>query len=223
MNAVEGHPVPEPDADGPDRGFTLVELLVAMGIFSLVLGVFMSGVLVMYRDTNRSQAVASTSDALRKTFMTMDRQVRYAEGVNYPGLVNGNYYVEFRAPSDGGKPATCYQWRYSVSGGTIAYRTWAATGSAGNVWTQTANGLLTGLTTSPFTMHKAEVTTEVDKVSYSRQRLQVRLSGARDGGAEETSTTFVATNSGVDAPGNKSVDVAGVSDNPVCSPSTTRT
>ncbi|WP_432487600.1 PulJ/GspJ family protein [Kineococcus sp. SYSU DK018] len=214
---------PDPAGEDRDGGFTLVELIVAMGIFTLVLAVFMSGVLVMYRDTNRSQAVASTSDALRKTFMTMDRQVRYAEGVNYPGLVDGSYYVEFRSPSDGGEPATCYQWRYDASAGTLAYRTWAATGSPGSSWVQTAAGLLTGLSSSPFTMLKAEVTTETTKVSYTRQRLQVQLAGARAGGAEQTSTTFVATNSSVDSPGNKAVDAAGVSDNPVCSPSTTRT
>ncbi|GAA4967485.1 PulJ/GspJ family protein [Kineococcus glutinatus] len=208
--------------DRTDGGFSLVELLVAMGIFTLVLGIFMSGVLVMYRDVNRSQAVATTSDALRKTFTTMDRQVRYAEGVNHAGLVNGSYYVEFRTPSGGGNPAQCYQWRYAVSAGTLSYRTWTATATAGTTWTPVAAGLRTDLTESPFTMLKAVSTGTSGDVSYTKQRLAVAIAGARGGGSEQMTTTFVASNSSIDAPGNKDVNVPGVSDSPVCTPGTTR-
>ena len=130
-----------------DEGFSLIELIVAMGIFTTVIAVFMSGIMVMFRDTNRTQAAAANTDNLRSVFVAMDKQVRYADGMNVPGAVGARWFVEFRTPQDGGLPSTCYQWRYDTSAGTLAWRSWTATAAvpaASSGWRQVAAGLATG-------------------------------------------------------------------------------
>jgi len=220
-----------------DGGYTLVELVVAMGVFAAVLAVFMSALLLMFRDTNRVQTVGRNSDGLRKAFMTLDRQVRYADGVNVPGpAVPGGrtFYAEFRTPQDGAIVAQCYQWRYDATAGTLAWRTWPAAGSAGSVvWRQVASGLAAGPgVANPFTMRPAvlvggaQATASPDLTSVVHQRLDVAVNSGRGAGGtgEQLTTTFVAVNTDVNSPGNLSVGASGAaSDNPVCSPSTSRT
>ena len=110
---------------------SLVETLVAMLIFTICFGVFMSGVMVMVRDTTRTQQVADAADQMRKAFSAMDVEARYAESVNVPTVVGGAWWVEFRDPIvDGGNPQ-CTQWRYAVSSGLLEERTWDSTQPAG--------------------------------------------------------------------------------------------
>lgn len=214
-----------------DAGYTLVELIVAMGIFTTVLAVFMSGLMVMFRDTNRTQSAGQNTDALRKVFLQLDRQVRYADGVNVPGAAGTKWYAEFRTPQDGSRAAACYQWRYDTTAGTLAWRTWpasAAVPAASTGWTQVAAKLATGTqalgTASapvrPFVMKAASLGT-----GAVHQQLVVAVnSGRSDGRGEQLQTTFVAVNSTVNSPGNLSSGSSGASsDNPVCSATNPRT
>lgn len=213
-----------------DGGYTLVELIVAMGIFTTVLAVFMSGLMVMFRDTNRTQSAGQNTDALRKVFLQLDRQVRYADGVNVPGAVGSKWYTEFRTPQDGSRPARCYQWRYDTSTGTLAWRSWGATATvpgASTGWRQVANQLATGeravgttaTPVKPFVMKRASL----DDGTVHQQLVVAINSGRSDGTGEQLQTTFVAVNSGVNSPGNVSQGTKGVaSDNPVCSSTSPR-
>ena len=222
-----------------DGGYTLVELVIAMGVFAAVLAVFMSALLLMFRDTNRVQTVGKNADGLRKAFMTLDRQVRYADGVNVPGprTTGGRtFYAEFRTPQDGAIAAQCYQWRFDATVGTLAWRTWQATAAvpaAAAGWRQVASGLAAGSTVAnPFAMKPAvliggaQATASPDLTSVVHQRLDVAVNSGRGtaGTGEQLRTTFVAVNTDVNSPGNLSVGASGTaSDNPVCSPSTSRT
>ena len=209
--------------DGRDGGFTLVELVVAMGIFTTCLAIFMSAVLLMYRSANRVQDTSASSDELRRTFLYMDQQVRYADGVNAAGLVNGSWYVELHTAAMDDEPETCTQWRYSLSDGTFAARTWeAGTAASTAAWRTYATGLEKAPAAQPFTMLPAEPGTASTLSHTTRQRLEVLLTASRKTrSGEQVRSTFVAANSDVDSPGN--VVVSGVSTNPVCTPSTTRT
>lgn len=215
--------------DAGEGGYTLVELIVAMGIFTTVLAVFMSGLMLMFRDTNRAQAAAQNTDSLRKVFLQLDRQVRYADGVNVPGAVGTRWYAEFRTPQDGSVAATCYQWRYDTAAGTLAWRSWkaaAAVPSSTTGWAQMTSKLATGpvafgtstAPVTPFVMLPASQSTV-------HQQLVVALnSGRSDGQGEQLRTTFVAVNSDVNSPGNKSTGNGGTaSDTPVCSATNPRT
>lgn len=210
-----------------DRGITLVETLVAMMIFTICFGVFISGLLVMVRDTTRAQDVVDASNQMRKAFSTMDTQARYAESVNQPGVVGTSWYVEFRDPIVNAGNPECTQWRYDVTTGTLSTRSWDSTVLVTAPWTVLATGLstdpavLTDPAQQPFTTTFA-VRSVADNVDATRQRISVRLSSPRPAGdgssrtrADQLTTTFTALNSSTESDSNKGTAV--------CAPTTSRT
>ncbi|NAZ84615.1 hypothetical protein [Kineococcus indalonis] len=213
------------DVQGRDAGVTLVETMVAMVVFTACFAVFIGGLVVVVRDTTRTQAVSAATDQLRSAFTAMDREARYAESVNAPGAAGGAWWVEFQTPAhDGGTPA-CTQWRYDVGAGVLEERTWDATGEAAGTWRTTARGLatdpavLTDGARAPFRVTSA--TSDTAGQEMTRQTLTVHLevpraTGDRSGGTrtEALDTTFTAMNS--------SAKTDGILKSAVCSPSTTR-
>ncbi|GAB3466645.1 hypothetical protein AB1207_18145 [Kineococcus endophyticus] len=210
-----------------DQGITLVETLVAMMIFTACFAVFISGLMVMVRDTSRTQNVTDAANQMRKAFSTMDTQARYAESVNQPGVVGTSWYVEFRDPVVNAENPECTQWRYDVSAGTLSTRSWDSTVVVATPWTVLARGLstdpglLTDSTRQPFTTTFAAYS-QADNADQTRQRITVRLSSPRPVGdgssrttAEQLTTTFTALNSDTDSDSNKG--------SAVCAPTTSRT
>lgn len=109
-----------------EDGMTLVELIVAMGIFVIVIAVFMSGIVVMTQNTARAQAVADSGDGVRVAFQRLDKEVRYAAAINQPGFgSDGAYYVEYLTTAvAAGAPPVCTQWRVVPSTRVLQRRTW---------------------------------------------------------------------------------------------------
>lgn len=112
---------------------TLVELIVAMGIFTVIIAVFMAGVVVMTRDTARAQAVSDAGTEVQGIFQRFDRDVRYASAINLPwfgsGAGAGSYYVEYLVSAvEGGTAPQCTQWRYvpgtGGKNGVLQRRSW---------------------------------------------------------------------------------------------------
>lgn len=206
----------EPTRDG---GVTLVELIVSMGIFTVLVAVVMGGVVMMSRSTVRSDVTVTADDGLRTAFQRLDRQVRYAEAVNFPGDgAQGRRYVEFRvsaAVSATGK-ATCTQWRWEPTSGTLDRRTWEdragvpvpAFGTVISHVQPPSDGVIA---TYPFELLKATA-------DNPRQRLVVRLRAGDStvGNPVEQRTVFVARNSSTNSLTNSDTRVPGVSDIPVC-------
>ncbi|WP_432522477.1 PulJ/GspJ family protein [Kineococcus sp. SYSU DK006] len=209
-----------------DEGMTLVETLVGMLIFSICFAVFVAGLQLMVRDTNRTQQVSDATDQMRKAFQAMDLEARYAESVNAPAVVDGAWWVEFRDPIvDGGNPR-CTQWRYAVSSGLLEERSWDSTQPAGSTWRTLATGLstdaalLTDATRQPFTRTLAtQAAGTTDELR--QQTIAVRLESPRrasDGSrraVDVLQTTFTAQNSSSQSDSNLG--------SAVCSPTTNRT
>ncbi|MDP9164908.1 MAG: prepilin-type N-terminal cleavage/methylation domain-containing protein [Actinomycetota bacterium] len=113
----------ERDCDG-DGGFTLLELLVSAMIFSIFIAIFATATTTMLADVRKEQGNANELDANRKVLALLDRQARYANAINTPGIgTDSNPYVEWRE-GDIGAQQTCYQWRLNVSARQLQYRTW---------------------------------------------------------------------------------------------------
>lgn len=196
---------PGRDGEGPDRGdagVTLVETLVAMGIFSVVMSIFMAAVISMVGSTGRVNNTADASDGVRAAFLRLDRQVRYADALNQPVLsASGNWYVEFRTSQRAnGQPTLCTQWRYDPAARVLQYRTW----NDGSTPTSTFRTVTTRVRpvaagASPFTVQKASA-------DYLNQKLTVVVaSGAGAGpsaGRASMQTSFVARNSSLSSPSN---------------------
>lgn len=197
-----------------ERGYTLVELLVAMTVFSVFLALFIAGVVVVSRTSTQATIDAQTASSTGIALQRIERTARYADAVNQPGVVGGNAYVEWRtdaisAPSG---VTTCSQLRYRPSDGTIALRTWAATEvpstSTWNVLTTKVRG--TASTTYPF----ATVLAASGVSNYQGLTVHI-LAGLDDRIGTDITTTVYAKNSSVESPSN-AIGAAGQSLSPVC-------
>lgn len=197
----------------PDGGYTLIELIVAMSLFSFLIAVFMSGIVQMSKSTVRVQNVTGASDEARRAFDRMDRQLRYAAAVNRPGRTGDDWYLEFQITATGTSAAVCTQWRLVDGTDQLQYRTWPDEVSpTASGWITVANHVANDPDTEqPFTFEPADAT-------YTRQRVTLFLdvSNGQPGGAQ-VEATFVARNTSTATQTNAdSSPVDGASDSPVC-------
>ena len=196
-----------------------MELVVSMAIFAIIITVFLGGMMSMTSSTVRAQDVANAGDSVRLAFQMLDKQIRYAESINSPGVGgSGAHYVEFLTSSqrDGELPL-CTQWRYDPTDRSLGYRTWrdVPTGTVSE-WREIADDMrndLSGATPdTPFVLLSATST-------QLRQELVVSFNAGRTATSEpgaDIGTVFVARNSSEQSISNDD-DGDGVSDVFVCS------
>lgn len=180
-----------------EAGFSLVELMVAMAIFTIFVVIVLTSVVAISRSAVRTQLVGQSTNSTLVVFGILDRQVRYADSINFPGVGgSGNRYIEFRVPAAstaGGVQSICYQWRYSVTNSRLETRQWnESTPTAATAWSPKLTDVANDASpTYPFQMVPAN---NADK---PRQQLLITLNpgaDAQNAGAS-MSTTFIARNS----------------------------
>ncbi|GAB3135356.1 PulJ/GspJ family protein [Marisediminicola antarctica] len=181
-----------PQTTDRESGFTLIELMVAMGIFTVLVAILLLSVSQLARGTVRVQVTAQSTTEVLLVFQNLDRQIRYADAINTPGSgASGDRYVEFRTPaaSAPGRVTTCTQWRLHKDDGTIQSRRWTdGPAAVPSSWsTKLNNAVDVAGAGYPF---------ELDR-SSSRQKLVLSINTGIQGVAEGTaiSTSFVARNS----------------------------
>jgi prepilin-type N-terminal cleavage/methylation domain-containing protein len=204
-----------------EAGFTLVELLVAMLVFTIFGIILVSSIVGITRASTRTQVSAQGSSQELVLFQRLDRQVRYADSINYPGVSSSGYtYVEFRTPAadSSSNVTTCTQWKFNPTAGTISSRSWQdTTGAIATPWEVNLTNVAADPAPYPFTMLPA-----VYGVRTNEQLvLKVDLGNSPIKGATIT-TNFVARNSSTGSTSNASTITPGVSDTPVCLGSGTR-
>jgi prepilin-type N-terminal cleavage/methylation domain-containing protein len=107
-----------------DEGVSLVEMLVATAIFSIILAIITTSIVSMLREQRTQTSQTNDLNSARNVITKLDHQVRYANAVSTPGTgTDGSYYVEFQSGNTN-LQQTCTQWRYVPTGGTIQFRTW---------------------------------------------------------------------------------------------------
>ncbi|MEU4690881.1 prepilin-type N-terminal cleavage/methylation domain-containing protein [Actinoplanes sp. NPDC023714] len=102
-----------------DAGFTLLELLVGMGLMSVVMVMVVGGLFEVYSNVNRADGLASAREQIQTGFRRLDKEIRYANWLSKAGKVGGNHYLEF-ATLNG-----CRQLVYS--NGALTLATWNPT------------------------------------------------------------------------------------------------
>ncbi len=179
-----------------DEGFSIIELLVSIMLFSVVISVFIGATNSMFSSLRKQQGVADAADGNRRAFLLLEKQVRYASAINTPGLgTDGKYYVEWQAPNSAAQQ-TCVQWRLDPSLSKLQWRTWVITGGSvtAPAWTTVATGVVNDVnaTTKPFALRS----TTSAGVTLNYQQLQVHLESARNkpAGKAVTDTAFTALN-----------------------------
>ena len=172
-----------------DDGYTLVELMVSMGITSVVMLLVTAGVLLASGTSARVDAASSSQQQAHLAFDKLDRLVRWAAAVTTPATSGGDAYVEWLYTATG--PPTCEQLRLDRTHRQLQLRSW----QRGDLTTVTAwQVLASGVTaTTPFT-------TTTDGTGATPQTLRVTVT-ATAGGAKDTDTAtqdvaFTAVNSG---------------------------
>jgi prepilin-type N-terminal cleavage/methylation domain-containing protein len=129
-----------------DSGFSLIELVIVMSIFTMIMGIITVAIVGMMSQTRRESGQADNLDSARHVIQTLDSKVRYANDITTPATgTDGSYYVEWRSGNTG-QQQTCVQWRYVPSTGLIQSRSWqpllAGTGAGTpTAWLYQAGGI----------------------------------------------------------------------------------
>ncbi|SDT78480.1 prepilin-type N-terminal cleavage/methylation domain-containing protein [Actinoplanes derwentensis] len=92
-----------------DRGFSLVEVMMAATIMTFVLAIALTGVVQFYASTNQTQQTSDARDQLDISFRRLDRELRYATWVATPGKVGTRWYTEYALPDDATGNSPCRQ------------------------------------------------------------------------------------------------------------------
>lgn len=106
-----------------DAGMTLAELMVSMAVMSVVTALATTGIVQMYRDSTRTEALSSEMTQLQVAFQQLDRSVRYATGISEPNVTatpGGDWYVEWSTMAGG--ETSCTQLRLHGSTGLLQRR-----------------------------------------------------------------------------------------------------
>lgn len=190
---------------GDEAGMTLVELLVAMGVLTVLMAVSLAAIVSMSRSTVRIQAVSDSTDELRILFQRLDKEVRYASTINAPVQSGDDYYVEYLVEATAGDGASqCIQWRYVPAEKVIQRREWPLNTAETTQWVSVVSDVRNDLSIAeerPFTLIPIET---VDGRVYSRQQLEIFVdSGLGEAGSSEggqLDVSFTAQNSSKASP-----------------------
>lgn len=100
-----------------DDGVTLIELTVSLMIMSVMMTMFTTAALQMYRAANKSESMASAQADLNVVFLRLDKIVRYASWISDPQQTGAKHDIRMltTTSSDGQR---CYGLK--VTGGTAS-------------------------------------------------------------------------------------------------------
>lgn len=204
---------PEAGHGAGDAGVSLVELLVTMGIMSVVGVLFTGAILQIHRVTNAVEAMSRAQAQVRLALQRLDGEIRYAYGISAPTTAaeaanSGAWYVEFlRVDATTGEE--CRQLQ--LKDGRLRLRRWSpgtppSAGNAGAVLASEIDMSAYAMASSsgdpvPFELQASgSETTAPTPVAGSGfspdfQRLRVRLAAEVGGKPLAADTTFVALNS----------------------------
>ena len=159
-----------------DGGFTLTEFIVAMGVLSVLLTVFMLTVRMMAGTATRVQSVADTSTQGRGALDLFSRQISYASAVNLPVRVvpsdspaaaeGAAWHLEiFSSAVLNGGTSTCTQWRLLPVTGRLQLRTLNVVTWTPSAWRTVAQPLVNDpVTQPPFTVAGTDSTYQLVRV-----------------------------------------------------------
>ena len=100
-----------------DQGFTLLEVLISMGIMSFVLAVVIAALTQIYSATTRVDTTTSDRDQLTTAFRRLDKEIRYAQWISSEGQVGTRWYIEYAMPGN-----SCRELKYDS--GIVTLYSW---------------------------------------------------------------------------------------------------
>ncbi|HEX8629420.1 MAG TPA: hypothetical protein VF755_14745 [Catenuloplanes sp.] len=189
------------DRQPTDAGITLLEMMLSMGLMSIVMVLFTTGIIQVYRTVASTEVMSSGQSQLDTAFLRLDREVRYAAEITEPGTgpaPGREPRVEFLNTRTGVSVCTQLRLVPGAAGGRLEHRTWTHVPGA------SARAGLADLTN--FATLASEVTSVqpfervlASDAGLTFQRLRVRLTArsAVHGNDRRTDVTFTALNSSI--------------------------
>jgi prepilin-type N-terminal cleavage/methylation domain-containing protein len=156
-----------PDRRGPqaEAGFTLIELMVVVALLSMVIGIFMSALVIVQNGVARQERRSQANDQLRLAVQQLDREIRSGNVFSDPtaepnnpttGQIAGGrslrVYTQADADTRGG--SRCVQWQ--IAGGRLLRRDWTTTWRSDGLvsgWRVVAEGIVNPSGTPPFVLN----------------------------------------------------------------------
>jgi prepilin-type N-terminal cleavage/methylation domain-containing protein len=83
-----------------DAGFSLIELMVTMGVMSILMVIFTTAILQVYRANSATESLSLAQSQLQLAFQRVDRELRYASWIGVPDKIGATSYVAY-ADADG--------------------------------------------------------------------------------------------------------------------------
>lgn len=111
-----------------ESGFTLVEMLIAMVILSVVLAMSFTVIVTLWRDTADVSARGEAVQQAKLAVEQIDRQVR-SGNVVYAPAKEATPYFQLRIYTQANGVEKCVQWR--VNGTQLQMRSWQSNWAAG--------------------------------------------------------------------------------------------
>jgi prepilin-type N-terminal cleavage/methylation domain-containing protein len=184
-----------------DAGMTLVEIMVGMGLMSVVMVVATAALAQIYQAVNDTGNTAEAQAQVTRAFERLDQEIRYARSISTPATVTGDYYVEYLISVD--NVDTCVELRLRTSTNELQRRQWTKNVDPllPSAW-KTLAAVVVTKTGVPFTTIPADKK-ELTGFRFQRVRLTVSavLGGGTGGGGvssggstRETDVTFTALN-----------------------------
>ncbi len=186
---------------GDDEGLTLIDVLTSMAIMTVVMALFTSGIVQMYRMANGTDAKSVAQTQVSVALLRLDRDVRYASAISRTGTTPGvssnatvDYLVRETKTVSGSPTVVPNCKRVRVLGTRLQQMVWPLAMTdvtkLGTMypWTTLATGI-----TSPAPFTYLAPTAEV---SYQRLTVALRAtSGTGSSAVHKTSTvTYTALN-----------------------------
>ena len=196
-----------PDED--DAGFSLIEVVVTMGIMSFLMVIFTTAILQIYGTSVAAESFSTAQSQLQLGFQRFDRELRYASWVAQPGQVGTSWYVEF-ADADG---VNCEQLRLAADPtaagfGIMQLLRWPATSAPpveGTPGQTVASLIVLDAVDPPFVLQAAGSSPYLagaDAVgadfATDFQRLRIRLTTKVGSESTQVDSTFTALNTSRD-------------------------
>ena len=184
-----------------DAGMTLIEVMVGMGLMSVVMVIATAGLAQIYGAVNETENTAEAQAQVTRAFERLDQEIRYSRSISTPAMVSGDYYVEYLISAD--NVDTCVELRLRTSTNELQRRQWVKNVDplVPTPWKTLASVVVTK-TGVPFTTVAADKK-ELTGFRFQRLRLTVSavLGGGTGGGSvssggstRETDVTFTALN-----------------------------
>jgi type II secretory pathway pseudopilin PulG len=187
---------------------TLIEVMVTLSIMGLVMMIFTTSVVQMFRAANKSESIAEAQKQINIMFLRLDKEIRYASAISVPVLDTNGWHVRYLKTDVQTETPTCNELRLGAAA-ALEYREWVYDASPGTAWTVLASSVAAPPDGQPFTRLAPGVTADV----YQLRLALVATSGTGETATRsDTAVTFSALNAHRLSPGEET------SNDDICDP-----